>query len=180
MKESMTIDDSFLFRWLSLPPNAVSYAVGRDLAGLVAPRVVLELPGKSIDVWAFARAGHCDTQPREGIHSQSGFQWSSRGALHEEQGTSWHKISWQGQALEAVMVCWDTLCGSRMVSHWVIGDGENAVRAFGAALAEFSALRVGKVEVFSGGHWGVDSTAEAAIRSTRAEDLILAEGFRVA
>lgn len=172
----MAFDETFLQRTLCLPESAIAYTIGMELARSVAPRFVLELPGSEIDVWAFERAGHCTTTLREGIHSQTGSTWARRGKLEEHQGTSWVRVQWQGQHLEAVMACWQSGF-HRQVSHWIIADDEATARAFAAELADFAALPTGAFMVFANGCWSSDTAAFEAVRAARQEDLILKDGF---
>ncbi|MCC6528230.1 MAG: ATP-binding protein [Polyangiaceae bacterium] len=172
----MGTDAMLLQRSLELRPSAVGYALGRELAQVAAPRVVLEVPGREVDVWAFAREGRCKASRHEGVHSQFGTTWRRRGELKDHQGTSWLDVEWEGHSLETVMATWE-LGYNRESANWIIADDMATARAFATALTDFSAMPPNALLVFSNGCWKRDRDSWAAVRAARKEDLILPDDF---
>jgi hypothetical protein len=167
----------FLGSSLSLPANAIAYAVSKQLANLFPERAVLEGPLGYCDVEKYSAKGLCALEHKPAVHNQLTTHWDEEFGIWNTARNAWYEIAWQGHALDCLILTWTV--GFQEQRHvWVLAELEATARSFFAAVCSWNAEIRDEVLVFDGGCWHKSDALFRAIRTATLENLVLAGSLK--
>jgi hypothetical protein len=161
---------------LQEPCLAIGYLVSRHLAASFPDRARLE--GSDYDfnkLHAFAKAGHCRLRLEESMHHQINVWWSDETGIEELPRNAWFEVSWQGHDLDVVLLTWTENC---IPYHWILGDSDEVVRGFYAAVCGYKPEIQGELLIYEGGRWSASGRMLRQIGGATLDNLVLPEGLK--
>lgn len=158
---------------LECPTNAIAYQVGRQLAGLMPGRAVLETNECMFDLDAYAAEGHCLVEPLPYAHDEFVVSWDGdEHTLETAPRNAWLGVTWGGETLQVLQLTWAE-GWSHATYSWLIADRRELAEAFFEAVCDWNSEVRDEVLVFEEGYWGKSPELFRAIKSATFENLVL-------
>ncbi len=158
---------------LSLPSDAITYAVSQRLAALCPDKGIVEANAGSFGLEEYARAGHCHLTEKSGPHPQIITEWEGVGrGLSEAAENAWLEVSWQERTLEVILLSRQEEF-SKARYCWILADLKEIAETFFLTVCEWNAEVRGEVLVFEQGCWCKSEELFRAIKSATFDNLVL-------
>ncbi len=161
----------FFTRALRQPSLAASYYVGQQLARLYPDKAILAVD-RYLDLFAFARAGHCELRLNSFVHQELLSHYALDDQLYTCVKNAWFWVSWQSCHIEILVM---TLSERvyRPERHWIIADTHEIAKQFLITLHEWSDRIDNEIMVFENGCWRKSEDLFQSIKTATFDNLIL-------